>query len=116
VHAALQRNRGTESAASSQRTTLPHGIGVETSQSGGQTSLGLTGDSPLTRAVPQSTGLTGDSPIGRFPEVTQTAVASGGDDLDWSSFGAGAGLVALVGAGIAGVWLTTRKRGGVALP
>jgi len=116
VHAALQRNRGTESAASSQRTTLPHGIGVETSQSGDQTSLGLTGDSPLTRAMPQSTGLTGDSPIGRSPEVTQTAVASSGDDLDWSSFGAGAGLVALVGAGIAGVWLTTRKRSGVALP
>ena len=60
--------------------------------------------------------LAGDSPIGRFPETTQTAVASSNDDLDWSSFGAGAGLVALVAAGIAGVWLTTRKRGGVALP
>jgi hypothetical protein len=116
VHAALQRDRGTESAASSQRTTLPHGIGVETSGASGQTSLGLTGDSALTRVADESHGLTGDSPIGRFPGTTQTAVASGGEDLDWSSFGAGAGLVALVGAGIAGVWLTTRRRGGVALP
>ena len=96
--------------------SLPHGIMVGASQSSGQTSLGLTGDSPRTRMAPESVGLTGDSPIGRFPGTTQTAVASGGDDLDWSSFGAGAGLVALVGAGIAGVWLTTRRRGGVALP
>ena len=116
VHAALQRDRGTESAASQQQTALPHGIGVDASQSSTQTSLGLTGDSALTRVAQEPQGMTGDSPIGRFPEVTQTAVASGRDDLDWSSFGAGAGLVALVGAGIAGVWLTTRKRGGVALP
>ena len=116
VHASLQRDRGTESAASQQQTALPHGIGVDASQSKGQTSLGLTGDSALTRVAQEPQGMTGDSPIGRFPEVTQTAVASGRDDLDWSSFGAGAGLVALVGAGIAGVWLTTRKRGGVALP
>jgi hypothetical protein len=84
VHAALQQNHGTTSA----------------SQSSGQASLGLTGDSP----------------IGRFPETTQTAVSSGDDDLDWSSFGAGAGVVALVAVGIAGLWLATRKRGGVALP
>jgi len=116
VHAALQRDRGTESTPSPQRTTLPHGIGVEMSQPSGQTSLGLTGDSALTRVAPEPRGLTGDSPIGRFPGTTQTAVASGGEDLDWTSFGAGAGLVALVGAGIAGFWLTTRRRGGVALP
>ena len=48
--------------------------------------------------------------------MTQAAVASGSDDVDWSSFGLGAGLVALVAAGIAGVWVTTRRRGGVALP
>ena len=95
---------------------LSHGIGVDASQFSGQTSLGLTGDSPRTRMAPEPRGLTGDSPIGRFPGTTQTAVASGDNDLDWSSFGAGAGLVALVGAGIAGVWLTTRRRGGVALP
>ena len=95
---------------------LSHGIGVDKSLFSGQTSLGLTGDSARTRVADEPRGLTGDSPIGRFPETTQTAVASGSDDLDWSSFGAGAGLVALVAAGIAGVWLTTRKRGGVALP
>ena len=116
VHAALQRDRGTESATTSQRTKLPHGIMVGASHSSGQTSLGLTGDSALTRVAQEPQRMTGDSPIGRFPGTTQTAVASGGNDLDWSSFGAGAGLVALVGAGIAGVWLTTRKRGGVALP
>jgi len=113
VHAALQRGTGAESGS---RPNLPEGTGLATSRSTGQTSLGLTGDSALTRVAQEPQGMTGDSPIGRFPEVTQTAVASGRDDLDWSSFGAGAGLVALVGAGIAGVWLTTRKRGGVALP
>jgi hypothetical protein len=122
VHATLQRDRGTESTASAAPGapgTIPylsHGIGVDESLFSGQTSLGLTGDSALTRVAQEPRGLTGDSPIGRFPEVSQTPVASGGDDLDWSSFGAGAGLVALVGAGIAGVWLTTRRRGGVALP
>jgi hypothetical protein len=122
VHAALQRDHGTESTAVAQPGdpgTIPylsHGIGVDKSLFSGQTSLGLTGDSARTRVADEPRGLTGDSPIGRFPETTQTAVASGSDDLDWSSFGAGAGLVALVGAGIAGVWLVTRKRGGVALP
>ena len=124
VHAALQRDRGAESAATESAApgspgTIPylsHGIGVDASQFSGPTSLGLTGDSPRTRMAPEPRGLTGDSPIGRFPGTTQTAVASGDNDLDWSSFGAGAGLVALVGAGIAGVWLTTRRRGGVALP
>jgi hypothetical protein len=116
VHAALQGDRGTESQATTQRTTLPHGIGVETSGAGMQTSLGLTGDSALTRVADKPLGLTGDSPIGRFPDTTRTVAVSGGDDLDWSSFGAGAGLIALVGAGIVAVWLTTRRRGGVALP
>jgi hypothetical protein len=93
VHAALQRDRGTATAA-----------------------LGLTGDSALTRVADTPLGLTGDAPAGRFPDTTRTVAVSGGDDLDWSSFGAGAGLVALVGAGIGGLWLTTRRRGGVALP
>jgi hypothetical protein len=116
VHATLQHDRGTESAATAPRTTLPHGIGVETSTSSGQTSLGLNGDSALTRVADTPLGLTGDSPIGRFPDTTRTVAVSGGDDLDWSSFGAGAGLVALIGAGIVAFWLTTRRRGGVALP
>ena len=84
---------------------------------GGQVSLGLTGDSALTRfSAPEPLGLTGDSPGGRIPSVTQAPVASGSDDVDWSSFGLGTGLGALVAAGIAGVWGTTRRRGGIALP
>ena len=130
-------SQGTQVAKPGDPGTIPylsHGIGVDKSlfsgqgsskltgvhaalqRDRGQTSLGLTGDSALTRMAPEPRGLTGDSPIGRFPGTTQTAVASGGEDLDWTSFGAGAGLVALVGAGIAGFWLTTRRRGGVALP
>ncbi len=122
VHASLQRDPGTGSTASAAPGapgTIPylsHGIGVDKSLFSGETSVGLTGDSALTRVADEPRGLTGDSPIGRFPETTQTAVASGSDDLDWSSFGAGAGLIALVGAGTAGVWLASRKRGGVALP
>ena len=75
VHAALQRDRGaetaaTESAAPGSPGTIPylsHGIGVDASQFSGQTSLGLTGDSARTRMAPEPRGLTGDSPIGRFP-------------------------------------------------
>ena len=48
------------------------------------------------------------------PTVPTTSSASEG--VDWSSFGVGAGLVALVAAGIAGVWVTTRRRSRVALP
>ena len=84
---------------------------------GGQVSLGLTGDSALTRvSAPEPLGLTGDAPVERVPSVTQAPVASGSNDVDWSSFGLGAGLGALVAAGIAGVWVTTRRRVGVALP
>jgi hypothetical protein len=42
--------------------------------------------------------------------------ASGGDNFDWTSFGAGAGMVALLGAGLAGALLTVRKRHSVGLP
>ena len=120
VHAALTRNREAATTSTVEPMTIPylsHGIGVDASQFSGQASLGLTGDSGLTRAAAQSRGLTGDSPVGRFPGAGQQAtLTSGGSDVDWSSFGVGAGLAALVAAGIAGVWLTTRRRGGVALP
>jgi hypothetical protein len=53
----------------------------------------------------------------RYPgTVTLPTESSAGDGVDWSSFGVAAGLGALVAAGIAGVWVTTRRRGGVALP
>lgn len=99
-----------------------------------QPSVGLTGDSALTRSsapqslthssAPQSAGLTGDSPVtypGRYhPAVAGTTTlptaSSASDGVDWSWFGLAAGMAALLAAGIAGVVLTTRRRGGVALP
>jgi hypothetical protein len=119
VHAALERDRS-ESTATVPLTIpyLSHGIGVDASQFGGSpTSIGLTGDSPLTRvSAPESVGLTGDSAATRYPRLVGTTATSGGNDVDWTSFGAGAGLAALLAAAVAGVVLTTRRRGGVALP
>lgn len=92
-----------------------------------QPSVGLTGDSALTRSsapqaltrssAPQSVGLTGDSAVTRYPgTVTLPTTSSASDGVDWSWFGLGAGMTALLAAGIAGVVLTTRRRGGIALP
>ena len=83
-----------------------------------QPSVGLTGDSALTRSsAPQPAGLTGDSAVTRYPgTITLPATSSASDGVDWSWFGLGAGVTALLAAGIAGVVLTTRRRGGIALP
>ena len=82
-----------------------------------QPSVGLTGDSALTRTSPQPAGLTGDSALTRYPgTVTLPTASPANDGVDWSSFGLGAGMTALLAAGIAGVVLTTRRRGGIALP
>jgi hypothetical protein len=119
VHAALQRNRS-DSTSTVAPLTIPylsHGTGVEAGQFSGRASVGLTGDSPLTRvSAPEPVGLTGDSAATRYPRTVATTATSGGNDVDWTSFGAGAGAVALLVAAIAGVFLTTRRRGGVALP
>ena len=48
--------------------------------------------------------------------VTLPTESSASDGPDWSWFGLGAGMTALLAAGIAGVVLTTRRRGGIALP
>jgi hypothetical protein len=137
VHAALQSRSETPAA-----TQLPHGIQVvlsppsEEPQSVGLTgdsgltrsvpnpapqSLGLTGDSALTRSVPNSEpqGLTGDSAATRYLQpvsTPSTPTVSSGDDFDWTSFGAGAGMVALVAAGFGGILLTMRRRHSVGLP
>jgi hypothetical protein len=124
---------------------LSHGIGVDESQFSGQPSVGLTGDSAakVDRAVAAaneayetyraktaiaarqalftdqqpSVGLTGDSAVTRYPgTVTLPTASSAGDGVDWSWFGLGAGMTALLAAGIAGVVLTSRRRGGIALP
>jgi hypothetical protein len=119
VHAALQRDRS-ETASAVAPLTIPylsHGTGVDASQLSGRASIGLTGDSPLTRvSAPEPKGLTGDSAATRYPRTVGTTATSVGNDVDWTSFGAGAGAVALLAAAIAGVFLTTRRRGGVALP
>ena len=120
VHAALQRDRSETTSSVVEPGTIPylsHGIGVDASQFSGRASIGLTGDSPLTRvSSPEPAGLTGDSAATRYPRTVGTTATSGGNDVDWTSFGAGAGAVALLAAAIAGVFLTTRRRGGVALP
>jgi hypothetical protein len=61
-------------------------------------------------------GLTGDSALTRVPEATPTTTVSGGDDTDWTSFGAGAGMVALIAAGLVGILLTARRRHTIGLP
>jgi hypothetical protein len=72
---------------------------------------------PGTRvSAPEPEGLTGDSAITRYPGTVTTPATSGGNAIDWTSFGAGAGMAALLAAAIAGVVLTTRRRGGIALP
>jgi hypothetical protein len=97
---------------------LSHGIGVDESLFQGE-SLGLTGDSARTRvSAPEPEGLTGDSALTRYPGQGRglTVSASTSDDTDWTWFGVGAGMAALVAAGLAGVLLTSRRRGPVALP
>jgi F0F1-type ATP synthase membrane subunit c/vacuolar-type H+-ATPase subunit K len=112
---------------------LSQGVGVDASQFAGQAaptldrhesipvgsrSLGLTGDSPLGRVVAhEPAGLTGDSALTRIPGAAPAIVAvSGGNDVDWTSFGAGAGMVALIAAGLVGTLLSARRRRAVGTP
>jgi len=107
--------------------------------------LGLTGDSPLTRA--SGVGQEGSNPSTGSPSPTtypssvigassqwdghtlpptidvstiqvppQVGTASSGNDFDWASFGAGAGMVALLAAVLGGALLTARRRHSVGLP
>ena len=113
VHGALALN----SHESGSTAALPHGIQVVLSPPSESQSLGLTGDSPLSRvSAPEPEGLTGDSALTRVPGTSPTATVSGGEDIDWTSFGAGAGMVALVAAGLVGILLTTRRRHTVGMP
>ena len=111
---------GTQPTSTVEPGTIPYlsrGVGVDESQFSGLPSLGLTGDSALTRvSAPEPEGLTGDSALTRYPGTVTLPSSSGGVDLDWTSFGAGAGMAALIAAAIGGIWLTSRRRGGVALP
>jgi hypothetical protein len=123
---------------------LSHGVGVDETQFSGEPSVGVTGASAVAveRAVAAAdeaydayrertaiaarqalfadeqhpVGLAGDSAPTRARDAIAPTGASAGDGVDWSSFGLGAGMTALLAAAVAGVALTTRRRGGVALP
>lgn len=123
VHAALARvNRNDTAAAvgldpAIQRAIENRSGSTAGSQLGTQQSFGLTGDSPLTRvSAPEPEGLAGDSAATRYPQQVPTATVSGGNDTDWTMFGAGAGLAVLLAAGIAGALLSMRRRHTVGLP
>lgn len=114
-----------ESLWSNQQTPMLTGVHAALSRrdradTGGGASeqaLGLTGDSPLTRAsAPESQGLAGDTAVTRYPRQVPITAEPGENDLEWTSFGAGAALAALLAAGIAGVLLSTRRRHTVGLP
>lgn len=121
VHAALANRVETPQAATLSSASQSLGLTGDSALTRASTpessSLGLTGDSPLGRVVAhEPEGLTGDSALTRVPGNPPTPTVSGGDDFDWTSFGAGAGMVALVAAGIAGILLTARRRHTIGLP
>ena len=93
----------------------PHRAGLATSLR--PQSLGLNGDSPLTRvSAPEPEGLTGDGALTRLRKTAPPTGVPGGNDIDWTSFGAGAGMVALAAAGLVGILLTVRRRHTVGMP
>jgi hypothetical protein len=123
-----------DSAQVGQRATapLPHGIQVVMSPPIEEPqALGLTGDSGLTRspdlgttpsrtAYPShvigaggsqwdGTTLPAAADVGSTQTPRLTATSSG-SDFDWESFGAGAGMAALLAAACAGLLLATRRR------
>jgi len=97
---------------------LSHGIGVDQSLFQREQSLGLTGDSPITRVVGQEPqGLTGDSPRtrGQVFQANNTSLSSG-TDVNWTWVGFGAGMAALLAAAMGALYLSARHRDRVALP
>jgi hypothetical protein len=103
---AAQASESSSQAAPGAPGTIPslhHGIGVEESLfSGQQPSVGLTGDSPLTR--------------GAMPASSNTQAVSSGDDFEWTWVGVGGGLAVLLAAALGGFYLSARHRGRIALP
>ena len=98
---------------------LSHEIFVDQSLWGGQVSLGLTGDSPITRVVGQEpAGLTGDSPRtrGQVFQANTTLASNSDSDVNWTWVGFGAGMAALLAAAMGALYLSARHRDRVALP
>ena len=103
---------------------LSHGIGVDQSLFQGQ-SLGLTGDSPITRVVGQEPAVTtGDFVLRRSGSGTpssQVYLADGASldtrtDVNWTWVGFGAGIAALLAAAMGALYLSARHRDRVAHP
>jgi hypothetical protein len=106
---------------------LSQGIGVDQSlfQGEQQRSLGLTGDSPITRVVGQEpAGTTDDFVLRRSGTGTtrsQIYLADGASldtrtDVNWTWVGFGAGMAALLAAAMGALYLSARHRDRVALP
>ena len=93
------------------------GIGVDQTPWGGQVSLGLTGDSPITRVVGQEpAGLTGDSPRTRGQLFQANATFASNRGVNWTWVSLGAGMAALLAAVMGALYLSARNRDRVALP
>jgi len=93
------------------------GIGVDQTPWGGQVSLGLTGDSPITRVVGhEPSGLTGDSPRKRGQILQANATFAGNRGVNWTWVSLGAGMAALLAAVMGALYLSARNRDRVALP
>ena len=125
IRTAIAAEASAKQAAQSSATSGPipylsHGIGVDQSLfQGEQQSLGLTGDSPITRVVGQEpAGLTGDSPRtrGQVFQANATFTSNGDTDVNWTWVGFGAGMAALLAAAMGALYLSARNRDRVALP
>ena len=125
VAEAAAKAKAQASAAPGAIPYLSHGIGVDQSLFQGEQSLGLTGDSPITRVVGQEpAGATGDFVLRRSGAGTtgsQIYLADGasldtGTDVNWTWVGFGAGMAALLAAAMGALYLSARHRDRVALP
>jgi hypothetical protein len=106
IRTAIQARESAAAQASTGPGAIPylsHGIGVDESLFQGASSVGLTGDSPLTR--------------GDVASVSQpTAKVTSDGDFDWTWAGFGAGMAVLLAAGMTALYLSARNRDRVALP
>ena len=84
----------------------------------GGSSLGLTGDSPLTRvSAPEPEGLTGDGALTRAGEQGPSTPPASTGERDWVRIGIGSGGGALLLTLIAALLFSNRGRGRqVAMP
>ena len=132
IRTAIAAEASAQQAAQSSATPglipyLSHGIGVDQSlfQGEQQQSLGLTGDSPITRVVGQEPArTTGDFVLRRSGSGTtrsQIYRADGASldtrtEVNWTWVGFGAGMAALLAAAMGALYLSARHRDRVALP